>query len=108
AEAHQRAVPNGKLWVVADPSMREHPTFLRLVEELGAEVFKGMDQVPSAAWLGDFVWLRSATQIAISPSTFAWWAAFLSEATTVYVPLLPGQVPMPWCPLFPEILRLLE
>ncbi|CAE7244018.1 rabl3 [Symbiodinium natans] len=102
AAAHRRAVSHGKLWVVADPSLRTHPTVTRLVKELGAELFKGMDQVPKQAWLGDFVWLRAAAHVAISPSTFAWWAAFLSEATTVYVPVLPGQVPMPWCPLLPE------
>eukprot|EP00439_Symbiodinium_sp_Y106_P071715 s13_g12.t4 len=99
---HRLIEPDGKLWVLADPSLRPHPTVLRLVEELKAEIFIGMDQVPKQAWLGDFVWLRAATKVAISPSTFAWWAAFLGEASKVFVPLLPGQVPMPWCMLFPE------
>ncbi|CAE7220122.1 rabl3 [Symbiodinium sp. CCMP2592] len=102
AEMHRRVEPDGKLWVLADPSLRPHPTVVRLVEELKAEIFIGMDQVPKQAWLGDFVWLRAATKVAISPSTFAWWAAFLGEASKVFVPLLPGQVPMPWCMLFPE------
>ena len=31
--------------VMADPSMRPHPTVQRLRKELGAEIFTGMDQV---------------------------------------------------------------
>jgi hypothetical protein len=35
----------------------------------------------------DFLYLRSANNIMISPSSFSWWAAFLSEATRVYFPV---------------------
>lgn len=35
----------------------------------------------------DFLYLRSANNIMMSPSSFSWWAAFLSEATRVYFPV---------------------
>ena len=35
-----------------------------------------------------------------SPSTFGWWAGFLSsKMTTVHFPLLPMKAPLPWCSL---------
>jgi hypothetical protein len=35
----------------------------------------------------DFLYLRSANNIMLSPSSFSWWAAFLSEAQQIFLPI---------------------
>jgi hypothetical protein len=35
----------------------------------------------------DFSFLLTAHQLALSPSSFAWWAAFLGQAETIYFPI---------------------
>ena len=35
----------------------------------------------------DFLYIKNASNIIMSQSTFSWWAAFLSEAKNVYIPL---------------------
>lgn len=35
----------------------------------------------------DFLYLRSANNIMLSPSSFSWWAAFLSEASRIFFPI---------------------
>ncbi|CAK9065580.1 unnamed protein product [Durusdinium trenchii] len=99
---HQQEYPAASVWVMADPSMRTHPTVKRLEKELKALVFTAMDQAKKDAWLADWVWLREAKHLAMSPSTFVWWAAFLGEAERIYVPILPGLIGLPWCKLLPE------
>ena len=59
----------------------------------------------SPAWqvrgvpLHDFRWLRAARHVVLSPSTFAWWAAYLGAAEAIHFPIAPAVVPMPWCRL---------
>ncbi|CAL1155486.1 unnamed protein product [Cladocopium goreaui] len=101
-QQHRRDFPSGKLLVIAEPSMRSHPTVGRLCSELGAAVVTDMDQAGKQAWLADWVWLRSAKHLVLSPSTFVWWAAFLSEALRIYVPIFPGIAALPWCKLLPS------
>ena len=55
-----------------------------------------------SAWLGDFVWMRMSSHLVLSPSTFSWWAGFLGEQSKVYVPILPAELPLPWCWIFPQ------
>ncbi|CAJ1448648.1 unnamed protein product [Effrenium voratum] len=96
-----------KIWVLTDPSLRQHPTVQRIQRELGAELFVAMDKVGKQCWLADWLWMKAAKRLAIAPSTFAWWAAFLGQASEVYLPIMPGEVPMPWCRLFPDDTRFL-
>jgi Glycosyl transferase family 11 len=42
--------------------------------------------IVSKSQLEDFAFLRSFKKMVISESTFSWWAAFLSDAETVYMP----------------------
>ena len=36
--------------------------------------------------IGDFAFMASFNKIIISYSTYAWWAAYLSDATEIYAP----------------------
>lgn len=98
-QQHRQEFADATLWVVADPSMRSHPTVQRLCHELGANIFTSSDQAGKEAWLADWVWLREAQHLVLSPSTFVWWAAFLGEAVRIYVPIFPGLAVLPWCKL---------
>ncbi len=103
---HWRSLPNRYLddfcrkrdWrnihVVTDEP--EHEIAQRLKRRYGAQVLHGS--------IGqDFETVRHATNIAISSSSFSWWAAMLSNARRIYFPQLanwspwsvyePGQVP---------------
>ena len=48
--------------------------------------------VISGSMMEDFLLIRSFNKICISKSTFAWWAAFLSEAREIYMPRTPWGV----------------
>jgi hypothetical protein len=43
--------------------------------------------------LEQFALIKSAKKIAISPSTYSWWASFLSDADTVYYPMFKHFIP---------------
>lgn len=98
-QQHQKSNAGGKLWVVSDPVMYEHPTLLRLCNELGAEIVRSTSEAGKDAWLADWVWLREAKHLAMSASTFSWWAAYLSDAKRIYYPFFPGMAALPWCDL---------
>eukprot|EP00435_Cladocopium_sp_Y103_P065323 s1590_g27.t1 len=98
-QQHQKTVGSGKLWVVSAPDAYEHPTVLRLCSELGAEIVRSSSEAGKDAWLADWVWLREATYLVISASTFSWWAAYLSDAKRIYFPLFPTISALPWCDL---------
>jgi len=59
--------------------------------------FPGATFQPSLGPLGDFETIRHSRHVVISVSTFSWLAAWLSQATTLYLPLsgffCPGQRP---------------
>lgn len=102
-EHYLQTVPvRGKIWIVTEPRQRRHPTVMRLQKELGAEVYQEMDRLGKEGWLGDFAFVRLASYVAIAPSTFSWWAAFLGDTSTVYFPIPFGRVPLPWCLLLPS------
>eukprot|EP00435_Cladocopium_sp_Y103_P059283 s266_g21.t1 len=105
-EHYLQNVPGpGKIWIVTEPRQRRHPTVMRLQKELGAEVYQEADRLGKEGWLGDFAFMRLASYLAIAPSTFSWWAAFIGDASTVYFPIPFGVVPLPWCKLFPSDTR---
>jgi hypothetical protein len=89
---------DGRIWVAASPDQRKHPTVQRLVREHHAVVYTASDNL-SNPWLYDFAWLSAARHVAISPSTFGWWAAVIGDPKRVYFPIMPAAVPMPWCNL---------
>ena len=102
-EEHRKEVQqNFTTWVVTDPwelhLHGRHPTLKLIIAKFGAKIFKGMHGAPEA-WLGDFSWLRSASFLVTSISTFSWWAAYLSNAKKVYMPMLPMPSLAPWCDL---------
>lgn len=43
--------------------------------------------IRSTTAFDDFLYLRSSNTIMLSPSSFSWWAAFLSEARRIYFPI---------------------
>jgi hypothetical protein len=66
-----------RLVVVTDSP--EDPFIERLRSDFAAEVARG-DR------LSDFVTLMRAKRLLITPSTFSWWAAWLSEAEHIFFP----------------------
>lgn len=55
-----------------------------------AQVFQG------ATWLDEFNFVRQFQNIAIAPSTFCWWAAYLSRADSIYFPDLLKSITSCW------------
>lgn len=94
---------SSKIWVLAQPRQRRHPTVRRIVRELQATIYTRGDR-SKHGWLADWLWLKSAKHVAISASTYGWWAAFLSESSKIYLPIYPGRTGFgtPWCKLFPN------
>jgi hypothetical protein len=45
--------------------------------------------------LEQFSFIQSANRVIMAPSTFAWWAAYVGDASTIYWPLIPGLAPVP-------------
>jgi len=90
---------NGQVLLICDHCWT-HPTAKRLVHELNATVLKTPDN-EEAPWLYDFALLSAAKNMAIGPSTFAWWAAAVGKPNKVYYPIMPGALPVPWCKIMP-------
>jgi hypothetical protein len=75
---------------------------LWLQERYGATIHQGTAEE-------DFFFMSSAKTLLLSPSTFAWWAAFLSSnETVVHFPLMPMDIPMPWCNLLVRFSNMAE
>jgi hypothetical protein len=79
--------------VAASP---DDPMVVKLAARFDATVLAGSE-------VDDFNALRSSSAIVLSVSTFAWWAAWLSHAQTIYYPLAglfdPSRAvsrPFPW------------
>lgn len=45
--------------------------------------------------LEQFSFIQSANRVIMAPSTFAWWASYAGDASTIYWPLIPGLAPVP-------------
>jgi len=85
-----------RVMCVCEPRMRSHPMVRRMVAVLGVTlVTDGRDEVD------DFDYIRRAKHIALSFSTFGWWAAYLSHASVIHFPVPPIGVPAAWCSLLP-------
>ena len=69
-----------------DPFLRRFRRFNPVIERRGV--------------MEDFCLMHSARQIAISQSSFSWWAAFLSQAETIY---FPRSLTGPFSPERPDI-----
>jgi hypothetical protein len=63
--------------VTEDP---DDPMVLKLAEQFSA-------QVQSSSVADDFNFLMSSTNVVLSVSTFSWWAAWLSDAKTIFFPI---------------------
>ena len=114
-EHHRRHVSEqATIWVISPHT--KHLTLLRLQKELGAKVLPPISRrytmdkhlnlhykvsVEESGLLEDFAVMRASSYLVLSPSTFSWWAGFLGEQTSVYVPILPGPLPLPWCYILP-------
>lgn len=92
---------DGRVWVVVTPAERTHPTVQRLVREHRVVVYSAGDNL-TRPWLYDFAWLSAARHVATSCSTFGWWATVIGDPKTVYFPIMPMKVPMPWCGIMPK------
>ena len=93
---YTRAPRRAAVWLVCEPQQRSHPTVRRVLHVLGARLVTA-----GAGAIDDFRFLRSANHLAMAPSTFGWWAGYLSHAHSIQLPILPAPVPMPWCKLLP-------
>jgi hypothetical protein len=65
----------------------EDPYF-NFLKKFSTEIVKA-----SYSPLEQFTLIKSAKKIAISPSTYSWWASFLSDADTVYYPMFKHFIP---------------
>jgi len=83
----------GRVWIVTDEPRNP---YLAQFDALEPMYF-------NAEPLEQFNFLRAANHLVLSASTFHWWAAYLSDAATIYFPLLdrpctwwasPGSSPM--------------
>jgi hypothetical protein len=75
----------GRVWIVTD---QPGNPYLAQFDVLEPMYF-------NAEPLEQFNFLRSANHLVLSASTFHWWAAYLSDAATIYFPVLeqPSQAP---------------
>jgi hypothetical protein len=68
-----------KIWLVTDEPTHADINYLK--QKFNCDVL-------SSTVEGDFIFLINSTKIVMSQSTFCWWAAFLSNAETIYYPLV--------------------
>ena len=110
---HRQRFPHATVWVVCQPCDCKHPTVQGLTLRWPVRFLTAhhdaahRDAHHDAVSTGhDFVWLMSAKHLVLSPSTFGWWAAFLStRAESIHYPLHPAFSPWGasmWCHLVPE------
>ena len=81
--------------IICEAIHEQHPTIKYLILKFGARV-----QSQRKGFSNDFCSLMKSRSLIVSPSTFGWWAAFLSDfVSEVHFPVLPLATPMPWCDL---------
>ena len=94
-------VNRGRIFITCEPKQRSHSTVKRLVKQFGAKVLTQNDDVKDG-WLDDIRYMLEAKHLVLSPSTYGWWAAYLSHgAQEVYFPIMRARVLFPWCDLIP-------
>ena len=119
-EAHVVRWSSARVWIACLPCDRSHPTVAALVAKsprswgrdvhfltnhAGASI---CNRVPSCKVppILDFLWMQKARHLVLSPSTFGWWSAYLSErAVAIHYPVLPmfsPWGPTMWCHMLPE------
>ena len=115
-DAHLTQFPGAHVWVVCLPCDREHPTLrelarrragvLRFLTAHGSATICDRGSACKVPPVLDLLWMQTAQHLVLSPSTFGWWAAFLSvRVKTVHYPVLPQFSPWGptmWCHLLPE------
>jgi hypothetical protein len=94
-------VNQGRIVVVCEPKQRSHTTVKRLVSKFGAKVLTTNDHAKDSG-LEDFRYMLGAKHLVLSPSTYGWWAGYLSaSALEVYYPIPRARILFPWCALVP-------
>ena len=84
---HRQRWPTGRVWIVCQPCERHNPVVQRILHRWpNASTLR----LRNGSALQDFAWVRAARHIGIAPSTFGWWAGYLSEARTINYPALPS------------------
>jgi hypothetical protein len=83
-----------KLYICTDAPRHES---LRLYEKYCPTVVAHDD------FMDDFRFIKAFKKIAISTSTFSWWAAFLSDAHTIYYPDTRQSPSNVWGPSYPQV-----
>jgi len=62
--------------------------FFEFMDSLNVEVIKAQYSP-----LDQFALIKAANKILLTPSTYCWWAAFLSDATEIYYPWIENMIP---------------
>lgn len=94
---HRQRWPASRVWIVCQPCERQNPAVQRILRRWpNASTLRLLD----GSALKDFAWVRAARHIGVAPSTFGWWASYLSDAQTIYFPAIPSAF-MPWCHIMP-------
>jgi len=70
-------VPFQKLWIMVNDLERGWEMVGPIRKKFGGRI------VHHSCHLRDFIFLKLASKMLVAPSTFAWWAAYLSEATEI-------------------------
>ena len=70
-------LPFQKLWIMVNDLERGWEMVGRIRKKFGGRI------VHHSCYLRDFAFLKLASKMLVAPSTFAWWAAYLSEATEI-------------------------
>jgi hypothetical protein len=108
---HRLRFPNGRIWIVSQACDREHPTVKSLRANWPVEFLAAHNRACNSASscnpaILDFMWMQAARHLVLTPSTFGWWSAFLSNrAATIYFPIYPAFSPWGahmWCHMIPE------
>ncbi len=81
-----RSMSFDRLYVCSDPETLGHPMFHEYMES-----FKEYDpKLLGGDYIQDFMAVKSFNKIIMSQSTFSWFAAFLSDASEIFVPVPEG------------------
>ena len=75
-----------RLYICSDPETIDHPMFHKYMESLD----KYNPELVAGSVIEDFNTIKSFNKIIMSQSTFSWFAAFLSSASEIFVPVPEG------------------